>query len=117
MATFLPSTNPASFRRCRKGWTIYAKPVAGVLLRNPTTGIAGCCARAASGHAATAPPTSVMNSRRLRAGMGSHHPVQPVSRTLSLARRDWLVLGARPESFLIEVVGLSLRVFENKHPR
>jgi len=31
--------------------------------RNPTTGIAGCCARAASGHAA-APPRSEMNSRR-----------------------------------------------------
>ena len=35
-----------------------------VLLRNPITGIAGCCARAASGHAAAAPPSSVMNSRR-----------------------------------------------------
>jgi hypothetical protein len=35
-----------------------------VLLRNPTTGIVGCCARAASGHAAAAPPKSVMNSRR-----------------------------------------------------
>ena len=35
------------------------------LLRNPITGIAGCCARAASGHAAAAPPSSVMNSRRL----------------------------------------------------
>jgi hypothetical protein len=32
--------------------------------KNPTTGIAGCCARAASGHAAAAPPSSVMNSRR-----------------------------------------------------
>jgi hypothetical protein len=31
-------------------------------LTNPTTGIAGCCARAASGHAAAAaPPSSVMN--------------------------------------------------------
>jgi len=28
------------------------------------TGTAGCCARAASGHAAAAPPMSVMNSRR-----------------------------------------------------
>ena len=28
------------------------------LLRNPTTGIAGCCARAASGHATAAPPRS-----------------------------------------------------------
>ena len=34
------------------------------LLRNPITGIAGCCARAASGHATAAPPSSVMNSRR-----------------------------------------------------
>src|SRR5262245_26021530 len=64
MATFLPSTNPASFRPCRKGSTVYAKPAAGVLLRNPTTGIAVCCARAATGHAAAAPPNSVMNSRR-----------------------------------------------------
>ena len=33
---------------------------------NPITGIAGCCARAASGHAedAAAPPMRVMNSRR-----------------------------------------------------
>jgi hypothetical protein len=28
------------------------------------TGIDGCCARAASGHAAAAPPMSVMKSRR-----------------------------------------------------
>ncbi len=35
-----------------------------VVLRNPITGIAGCCARAASGHATAAPPRSVMNSRR-----------------------------------------------------
>src|SRR5262249_43287271 len=31
----------------------------------PTTGMASCCARAASGHAAAAPPTSAMNSPRL----------------------------------------------------
>jgi hypothetical protein len=30
----------------------------------PITGIAGCCARAASGHAAAAPLSSVMNPRR-----------------------------------------------------
>jgi hypothetical protein len=33
-------------------------------LRKPVTGIAGCCARAASGQVAAAPPSSVMNSRR-----------------------------------------------------
>jgi len=32
---------------------------------NPITGIAGCCARATSGHATAVPPSSVMNSRRL----------------------------------------------------
>ena len=35
--------------------------------RNPITGIAGCCARAASGHAAAAPLRRVMNSRRFTA--------------------------------------------------
>src|SRR5262249_6747755 len=35
--------------------------------RKPITGIAGCCARAASGHAAAAPPSSVMNVRRFTA--------------------------------------------------
>jgi hypothetical protein len=29
-----------------------------------STGIAGCCARAASGHATAAPPSNVMKSRR-----------------------------------------------------
>ena len=33
--------------------------------RNPITGIAVRCARAASGHAAAAPPSSLMSSRRL----------------------------------------------------
>jgi hypothetical protein len=36
-----------------------------VVPRNPITGIAGCCARAATGHAAAALPSSVMNWRRL----------------------------------------------------
>ena len=36
----------------------------GEKLRNPTVGIAGCCACASGGHAAAAPPSSEMNSRR-----------------------------------------------------
>ena len=39
--------------------------------RKPITGIAACCARAASGHATAAPPSRVMNSRRLTSSMGS----------------------------------------------
>jgi hypothetical protein len=33
-------------------------------LRNPITGTTGWCARASGGHAAAAPPSSMMNSRR-----------------------------------------------------
>src|ERR1700730_16382445 len=43
--------------------------------RYPTTGIAGCCARAASGHTAAEPPSAAMNSRllmRYPQGRGSH---------------------------------------------
>src|SRR5262249_43861776 len=43
-----------------------------------------CCALAASGHAAAAPPTSVMNSRRLMPDMG----LPPPSRSKSSATAD-----------------------------
>jgi len=44
----------------------WSAKVSRVELRSiPTTGIAGCCARATRGHAAIAPPSSVMNARRL----------------------------------------------------
>ena len=43
---------------------IDAYPSADALLRNPTTGMVDCCARAASGHTAAAPMRS-MNSRQL----------------------------------------------------
>ena len=33
-------------------------------MRTPITGVAGCCARAANGHAPAAPPSSVMKWRR-----------------------------------------------------
>jgi len=46
---------------------------------NPITGIDSCCARAASGHAAVAPPSSVMKSRRLKPGVRP-----PPNGTLSL---------------------------------
>src|SRR6516225_5940679 len=46
---------------------------------NPTTGIAGCCARASSGHATAVLPTNAMNSRRLMAS--------PAPRTTSGIKR------------------------------
>src|SRR5262245_28402535 len=52
-------------RNARNAATRCAESSGERALMNPITGIAGCCARAASGHAAAAPPMSVMNSRRL----------------------------------------------------
>src|SRR5262245_8999183 len=95
-----------------------------LMLRNPITGTAGCCARAdepvsgrvsgartlesprwplaslasaartASGHAAAAPPSRAINSRRLTSGMGSpSEPAVPAYRTLRLPRKHRQVLG------------------------
>jgi uncharacterized protein YchJ len=44
--------------------------------KNPTIGrFAVCCARAASGHAAAAAPSSVMNARRFMSSMGTSFPM------------------------------------------
>jgi hypothetical protein len=47
----------------RNAATRFAESSSDLALRNPITGIAGCCPRAVRGHAA-APPSSVMKSRR-----------------------------------------------------
>src|SRR5215470_4499555 len=64
IATFSPSTKPASFRPWRNARSRSEIASGDLGSRYPITGIAACCALAASGHAATAPPSSVMNSRR-----------------------------------------------------
>src|SRR5262245_1418805 len=60
----LRGQSPVSRSPWRKAATTLADSPGDRLLRKPTTGIAGCCARAMSGHAA-APPINEMNSRRL----------------------------------------------------
>ena len=64
IATVRPSVQPSSRNRCTKAATIVRG--IGRVAAQEADGrhFAGCCARAASGHALT-PPTSVMNSRRL----------------------------------------------------
>ena len=62
--------------------------------RNPTNGVAGCCARAASGHAVAAPPPSKRNSRRRIPDTRASPPSQSVRRILSLPPTPWQVLGA-----------------------
>src|SRR5207249_3600689 len=53
----------------RKAAARCANSQADAPLRNPTTGMPGCCALAARGQAAAAPPRRVMNSRRCMAGL------------------------------------------------
>src|SRR5262249_26220646 len=54
---------PASLKPLRNAVTGFALGSGEPECRNPTTGIAGCCACPASGHAAAAPPSNVMNWR------------------------------------------------------
>jgi hypothetical protein len=63
IVTLRPSTKPVSFRPRRKARRRLANRSGVSPPRNPITGIASCCARAASGHAA-ALPSMAMNSRR-----------------------------------------------------
>jgi hypothetical protein len=52
-----------------------------------TVGIAGCCAFPASGHAAAAPPSSVMNFRRLMLSTGDFLPISAADRSTRSVRR------------------------------
>ena len=54
------------------------------LWRNPITGTAGCCPRAANGHAA-AQPSSVMNWRRFGSGRDVRFIARPPHRTVRAA--------------------------------
>src|SRR5262249_50672193 len=63
----------ASTRDCASG-SLATRPIS-----TPIRRVRFVCACVASGQAMTVPLTSVIKSRRLRAGMGSPHPVQPVS--------------------------------------
>src|SRR6516164_9432345 len=85
IATFWPSTKPFSPRPRRNAATRCAVSSGDLALRYPITGIAVCCARAASGHA-TAAPRSVMNWRRL------------VCRERSIVRGDEGRIMTRPSS-------------------
>src|SRR5262245_65313524 len=65
--TFSPSTIPTSLRPWRNEARRLVMPSDDLVSRNPITGIDGCCARAVSGHAAAALPSTAINSRRFNA--------------------------------------------------
>src|SRR5262245_7721960 len=67
MVTFWPSKKPASPRPLRNACNTGPVSSGERALKNPITGLAACCARAENGQAAVAPPSNLMNSRRLMA--------------------------------------------------
>src|SRR5271154_5193946 len=84
-----PSIQPSSRNRSTKA-AVHALQIEASAPRNPTVGsLPACCARAASGHVAAPPPTSVMNSRRL---IGC----APLIVSDTLARR-WALHGERDD--------------------
>ena len=97
-----PSVHPSFWSSFRKAATL-ACPSASFSAYAISTPIrrtrSACCARAASGHAAAVPPSSVMNSRRLTSSIGLPPTcrvvplTQSVCRMLSLLQGGWKVLG------------------------
>src|SRR5215813_2309791 len=70
----------------------------------PTTGIADCCARAASGHAAVAPPSAASNSRRPRVTVIRPSRARCVKGTIP--RHECAVLPFKEGRILVAVVRL-----------
>ena len=64
IAMLRPSIQPSSRSLRSKAVVHWLQPQDVPVPKNPITGIAVCCVRTASGHAAAAPPNSDMNSRR-----------------------------------------------------
>ena len=60
VASSIPAARAAkAAKRCDRSWN-------DAIPRRPTTGIAGCCARPASGHTAVEPAMTLIKSRRAR---------------------------------------------------
>src|SRR5262249_1710971 len=97
MITLWPSRQPSSRSRCTNAATKGPTAEAVEAPRKPILGkFPACCARAASGHATTEPPSRVMHSRRLMPDMGTSSPVgrkRSVYRALNLPQKEPQLLG------------------------
>src|SRR4029079_5022132 len=65
MVTFWPSKKTASPRPLRNACNTGPVSSGERALKNPITGLTACCARTENGQPAVAPPSNLMNSRRL----------------------------------------------------
>jgi hypothetical protein len=66
IVTFRPSANPLSLRPRRNSSMRSAHSAGDGVMSAPITGIAGCCARAATGQAAAPPRRPIMSRRFIR---------------------------------------------------
>src|SRR5262245_56286789 len=120
MRMLRPAAQPSSCSRCSNAATRGAASgsFSAIAIRTPIRCIRSAgCARTASGHATAAPPSSVMQSRRLRSSMGS--PPEPAGTAYRILRLPWKqrqVLGlelncseSRPLMRLAEDQGATLR--------
>src|SRR5262249_18268480 len=104
---FFPSTKPLSRNSSKNASTT---PCLDEGSRKPSRYVRPLsCARAASGHAATAPPRSVMNSRRF-----IRSPRQRVHRSACAHRRDVAKVLADQNSRRLFNVQLFDHLFENR---
>jgi hypothetical protein len=69
MVTFWPSKKPTSPSPLRNACNTVPASSGERALKYPITGLAACCARTENGQAAVAPPSNLMNSRRLIAAL------------------------------------------------
>src|SRR5262245_62101123 len=94
IARFSPSMYPASFRPRRNARSRSPIVSGADIPRIPITGTPGCCARAASGQPAAAPPSSVMSSRRPSSGRDVRFIARPPPRTVRAAFPHTACMGA-----------------------
>src|SRR5262249_52775826 len=92
--TLRPSFQPSSCNCCTKEATRWPSAAGVAPPKYPVVGsFGGCCARAASGQPAAAPPSSVMNARRLISNMARFPPPASAGvlspRLLAGYRRDF----------------------------
>jgi hypothetical protein len=98
IATLRPSTKPDCARPWRNPSSILALRSGEPVCRKPITGIATCCARAASGHAAAAPPSAAINFRRpILTGIYPFRARLPTERTIPRRRHAVFIWEGRRE--------------------
>src|SRR5262245_27667394 len=99
-----PSTYPVSLRPSRNAVACLAYGVADPALSKPTTGIVGCCARAARGRVVAESVTTLMKSRRRITAPKCEEPLvlDDYSRDLRLAKWGSGVSlhGSKPEPLM-----------------